>query len=299
MPDGSNTDETAATATPTTFGNFVLGAAGTSLLRNWYADDAHERRARLIELAAAYGSNDLMQFPVPTDEFEPAAGYALWAAGYDVPGNSMTAIEQPLMVDRIGTAPQPGNVALDAGCGTGRLSAELVALGYDAIGVDITAEMLDIARPAIPAADFRLGTFEQLPVDDGAVDLIASGLAVCHAVDLDVVFAEFARVLRPGGRVVMSNPHPFTSGTGGQAFFSHDGGLPFVRNHAHQAGEYVTAMLDHGFTLTAMTDVLYDESSTALNPAFGMWPDVVNGALLGQPFVLIIEATLGTSTLGQ
>lgn len=304
MSDGMNLDETyadSATSTPaaTTFGNFVLGAAGTSLLRNWYAADAHERRERLIGLAEAYGSDELMRFPVPTDEYDPAAGYALWATAYDAPGNPMTQIEQPLMVERIGSAIVDGTVALDAGCGTGRLSAELVALGYETIGVDITTEMLDLAEASVPAADFRRGAFEQLPVDDNAVDLITSGLAVCHALDLDIVFAEFARVLRPGGRIVMSNPHPFTSGTGGQAFFSHDGGLPFVRNHAHQVGAYVTALLAHGFTLTGMADVPYDETVTAQNPAYGQWPDVVNGALLGQPFVLIIEASFDTSTPGQ
>ena len=210
----------------------------------------------------------------------------------DMPGNPMTAIEQPLMVDRIGAAPGSGAVALDAGCGIGRLASELVALGYDTIGVDVTPEMLDIARDAVPAADFRLGTFERLPVENDSIERITSGLAVCHAVELGAVFAEFVRVLRPGGRVIMSNPHPFTAGTGGQAFFSHAGGLPFVRNHAHQTGAYVTAMLAHGFQLTSMTDVLYDEMVTALNPAAGRWPDIVNGALLGQPFVLILEAQL-------
>ena len=168
----------------------------------------------------------------------------------------------------------------------------MVEIGYDVVGVDVTRAMLDIAVTAVPTGDFRLGRFEQLPVDDGSIDVVASGLAVCHAVDLDVVFAEFARVLRPGGRLIMSNPHPHTAFTGGQAFFAHDGGLPFVRNHPHHVGEYVTAALNHGFAITAMIDVVYDASATAQNPAADLWPDVVDGALLGQPFVLIVEAQL-------
>ena len=138
----------------------------------------------------------------------------------------MTAIEQPGMVRGMHQHFEPGAVALDAGCGTGRLTTELVSIGYESIGVDVTPQMLDVAQEAVPDADFRRGSFERLPVDDRSVDLIVSGLAVCHADDLTAVFAEFARVLRRGGHVVMSNPHPFTSGAGGQAFFPHAGAMP-------------------------------------------------------------------------
>lgn len=274
----------------TTFGDWVLGLAGLSLLRNWYEADAADRRARLIELARDYEHNEVLQFPVPITEYGAADGYALWAGDYDAPGNPMTTIEHPSMVDRMQRHVEPGATALDAGCGTGRLTAELVTIGYDAIGVDVTDEMLTVARRSVPGADFRRGSFDRLPVEDGSVDLIVSGLAVCHADELESAFAEFARVLRPGGNLVMSNPHPFTSGSGGQAFFAHAGGMPFVRNHAHQVGDYVRALLANDFTLTSMDDIVYDSQSVATNPAAGFWPDVVDGAFLGQPFVLVIEA---------
>lgn len=275
----------------TTFGDWVLGLAGLSLLRNWYEADAAERRARLIEIARDFEHNEVLQFPVPITEYGAADGYALWAESYDAPGNPMTAIEHPSMVQRAKHHFEPGGVALDAGCGTGRLTAELVSLGYESIGLDMSTEMLAIAEQIVPDADFRDGTFERLPVDDNSIDLIVSGLAVCHAVDLDAVFAEFARVLRPGGRVVMSNPHPFTAGSGGQAFFAHAGGMPFVRNHPHQVGDYVNALLANDFRLTRVDDIAYDTSSISTNPAAGFWPDVVDGAFLGQPFVLVVEAT--------
>lgn len=275
----------------TTFGDWVLGLAGLSLLRNWYEADAPERRARLMEIAREYEHNELLQFPVPIAEHGAAHGYALWADSYDAPGNPMTAIEQPSMVHRMQQHFESGAVALDAGCGTGRFAAELVTIGYETIGVDLTAEMLAVAVQSVPEADFRNGSFERLPVDDASIDLIVSGLAVCHADDLDAVFSEFARVVRPGGHVVMSNPHPFTAGSGGQAFFAHGGGLPFVRNHPHQVGEYIRALLSNGFRLTVVDDIAYDALATSTNPAAGLWPDVVDGAFLGQPFVLVIEAT--------
>lgn len=274
-----------------TFGDWVLGLAGLSLLRNWYQADAAERRARLIAIARDYEHDEVLRFPVPITEYGAADGYALWADSYDAPGNPMTAIEHPSMVQRAQQHFASGAVALDAGCGTGRLTAELVSIGYESIGVDVTVEMLAVAEQIVPTADFRDGSFERLPVEDDSVDLIVSGLAVCHAHDLDAVFAEFARVLRSGGHVVMSNPHPFTAGAGGQAFFAHAGGMPFVRNHPHQVGDYVRALLANDFRLTAVDDIAYDASSISTNPAAGLWPDVVEGAFLGQPFVLVIEAT--------
>ncbi len=276
----------------TTFGDWVLGLAGLSLLRNWYQVDAADRRARLLEIAADYERNDVLRFPVPIAEYDAADGYALWADSYDAPGNSMTAIEQPSMVTRLRHHFRAGAAALDVGCGTGRLTAELAAIGYESTGVDLTAEMLAVAERAVPAADFRSGSFERLPVDDDSIDLVVSGLAVCHADDLDVVFSEIARVLRPGGQLVMSNPHPFTAASGGQAFFAHGDGMPFVRNHPHQVGDYVNALLASGFRLSAVDDICYDAEAVAANPAAGSWPDVVDGAFLGQPFVLVIEATL-------
>lgn len=275
----------------TTFGDWVLGLAGLSLLRNWYEADAAVRRARLIEIARDYEHNEVLQLPVPIVEYGAAHGYALWADSYDAPGNPMTAIEHPSMVERAQQHFESGAVALDAGCGTGRLTAELVSIGYDTIGVDVTAEMLTVAEQSVPDADFRAGSFERLPVDDDSIDLIVSGLAVCHADDLDAVFSEFARVLRPGGHVVMSNPHPFTAGSGGQAFFAHAGGMPFVRNHPHQVGDYIRALLANDFRLTVVDDIDYDAAATSTNPAASLWPDVVDGAFLGQPFVLVIEAT--------
>lgn len=288
MTDASSPD---VEPSGTTFGDWVLGLAGLSLLRNWYEPDAAERRARLIEIARDYEHNEVLKFPVPITEYDAADGYGLWADSYDAPGNPMTAIEHPAMAERAQHHFGPGAVALDAGCGTGRLTAELASIGYETIGVDVTAEMLAVAERSVPDADLRIGNFERLPVDDDSIDLIVSGLAVCHAADLGAVFSEFARVLRSGGHVVMSNPHPFTSGSGGQAFFAHAGAMPFVRNHPHQVGDYVNALLANDFQLTMVDDIAYDAASTSTNPAAGFWPDVVDGAFLGQPFVLVMEAT--------
>jgi len=277
----------------TTFGNFVFGLAGLGLLRRWYTDEASEHRDTLVALASGYSDNDVLQFSFATPEHEAKDGYTLWAESYDGL-NPMIEAEQTVVNPRLADLFEPGMVALDAGCGTGRHAATLAGLGYQVIGTDLTPAMLDTARTKVPTADFREGVFEDLPVDDNSVDLVTSALAVCHAENLDVVFTEFARVLRPGGRIIISDPHPSAGRHGGQAFFKADDSfdIPWVQNRPHAISDYVTAMLSAGFRIDAFTELPYTEAVIATNPAFSFFPEIVRAGLLGMPFVLIWEATL-------
>ena len=279
--------------TTTAFGNYVLGLAGLGLLRRWYSGEVDDQRDALVDLAATYHDNQVLNFVFATPEVDTVDGYTAWAPGYDGV-NPMILAEEAAVTPRLTELFEPGMVALDAGCGTGRHAATLAEIGYDVIGTDLTPAMLEIAHAKVPNADFRHGAFESLPVDDDSVDLVTSALAVCHAVDLDVVFAEFARVLKPGGRVVISDPHPTSGQLGGQAFFSADDSfdLPWVRNRAHLVSDYVQAMIAAGFRIDDLTELLYDDAVIEINPTYGFFPTIATDALHGMPFVIIWEATL-------
>jgi arsenite methyltransferase len=102
-----------------------------------------------------------------------------------------------------------GETVLDLGSGGGidvLLSARRVGPSGHAIGVDMTDEMLALARRNAAEAgatnvEFRKGTIEHLPLDDAAVDVVISNCVINLASDKRAVFGEIARVLRPGGRV--------------------------------------------------------------------------------------------------
>jgi arsenite methyltransferase len=106
-----------------------------------------------------------------------------------------------------------GETVLDLGSGGGidvLLSARRVGPTGRAIGVDMTDEMLSLARRNADEAgasnvEFRKGTIEALPLDDASVDVVISNCVINLASDKAAVFAEIARVLKPGGRVGVSD----------------------------------------------------------------------------------------------
>lgn len=103
---------------------------------------------------------------------------------------------------------QRGHAVLDIGAGTGDLSFAAVASGARVLAVDLSAGMLAVlARRATAEQRARIeplvGNAEQLPLPDASVDRIVTGFTVRNVGDLARACAEFKRVLRPGGRVVI------------------------------------------------------------------------------------------------
>lgn len=277
-------------------GQYFVGVAGMAMMRRIIARP-HEGRPRLDDIRRVLESLD--EFPndivVEVVEHDVESGYARWAATYDGP-NPLIEAEEPVvhpMLERL-----PVGRALDAACGTGRHAGHLASLGHRTVGVDVNAAMLQIARRRFPDVEFESGRLDALPVEDESVDVVTCALALCHIADLDAAFDEFARVLRPGGTVVVSDPHPISTHFGGVAVFpdrdqppEHGLRLPFVENRAHPVHTYVNAAVGAGLRVDECVEVEFPDDALAANPAFAVVPDAVRQAFGGLPFLLVWRCT--------
>jgi len=93
---------------------------------------------------------------------------------------------------------------LDVATGPGWVAAQAAERGASVVGVDVAEAMIARARRAYPALDFRRADAHELPFADASFDAVVGNLAVMHLSRPERAMAEFARVLRPGGRVVLT-----------------------------------------------------------------------------------------------
>jgi ubiquinone/menaquinone biosynthesis C-methylase UbiE len=222
-------------------GELYLGTEGAALFRHLLdGDDGFViDRVNALRTLVAQLDDPQLSTAVPVPELDVDAGYTAWSAVYDAMSNALIRAEEPLV--HTAAADLPRGRALDAACGTGRHAAWLAADGHDTTGVDATEAMLEIARAKVPDADFQQGDFEALPFDDGSFDFAICALALTHRPDPTAAICELARVVRPGGQVILTDAHPAFVLIQGQALFPAGRGLAFVRNYPHLHSTYLRA----------------------------------------------------------
>jgi SAM-dependent methyltransferase len=220
-------------------------------------------------------------------EADAVEGYRSWAERYDDPGNPVIAIEERA-VWALTDAATPGR-ALDAACGTGRHARHLRERGHAVVGVDLTPEMLERAARRVPVAQADLNA---LPMAPASVDLAVSGLALAHLPELGPAVAELARVLRPGGRLIVSVLHPLQVLLGWHAPFElAPGQRAFVREHPHLHADYFDAFHVAGLVVTGCVEPVFTEAQMpAKRRAYRHIPEATRAAFTGLPGVLVWEA---------
>ncbi|BBC31974.1 hypothetical protein SGFS_032680 [Streptomyces graminofaciens] len=99
-----------------------------------------------------------------------------------------------------------GGAVADLGCGPGRITVHLAALGLDVFGIDLSPEMVAVARRVHPHLRFEVGTMTGLDLPDGSLAGAVSWYSTVHTplTELPVFFREFHRVLAPGGQLAMA-----------------------------------------------------------------------------------------------
>tara|TARA_R110002051_G_scaffold83711_1_gene148469 strand:+ start:131 stop:847 length:717 start_codon:yes stop_codon:yes gene_type:complete len=106
---------------------------------------------------------------------------------------------------------RPYRRALDVGCGEGRFCRMMTAEGIDTVGIDPAQELVDRARALDPGGDYRVETAETLGFADDAFDLVVSYLSLIDIPDARAAIGEMARVLAPGGTLLVANLNGFNT----------------------------------------------------------------------------------------
>jgi arsenite methyltransferase len=162
---------------------------------------------------------------------------------------------------------RPGQTVLDLGSGAGLdclLAAQKVGPEGRVIGVDMTPEMIERAKENVQRVnatniEFRQGYLEDLPVDSNSVDVIISNCVINLSPDKEKVFNEAFRVLKPGGKLAVSDI--VTEGPLPDAVKQSLSAWAGCVAGAVEAGEYIGMMEAVGFTNVSVTPVFFDKET--------------------------------------
>ncbi|MEO6998583.1 MAG: class I SAM-dependent methyltransferase [Terracoccus sp.] len=234
---------------------YLLGLEGVALMRAFAGEyDRAFTEARFAEIRRLLDHADELGPGVDVPPLPVALGYDGWAMTYDGENNGCFPLRDGVltpMLDRL----TPGR-ALDAACGTGAVTQRLLARGHDVVGVDVSEGMLARARKAAPGAHLLVGDITDLPLPDDDVDHIVCSLALTHLNDLRPFFVEAARVMRPGGHLLLLDTRsPFTGSTRFPLVKqAPDGRVGHISGCLHSLGDYLRAALPHGYIVRACVE---------------------------------------------
>jgi SAM-dependent methyltransferase len=184
-----------------------------------------------------------------------ASGYAEKVRGL-LDGNPYLRASLALFAELVRDA--GGGPVADVGCGPGHVTRHLKDLGVEAFGIDLSPEMVAIARRDYPGLKFEVGTMTDLDLADGSVAGLLAFWSVIHVPDDDVpgVFQEFRRVLRPQGLLLVGFH------VGDETHHTSEGytGRPInVDSHHRRPSTMMGWLRDAGFTIEAELVIGPDE----------------------------------------
>ena len=194
-----------------------------------------------------------------------AEAYDRWSASYDADRNATRDLDAavlrriPLDLD--------GRDVVELGCGTGKNTVWLAERARTVVGLDFSDGMLTRARERLAAQEHaasvrfvRHDVRDPWPATLASVDVVVGNLVLEHVEALAPVYAEAARVLRPGGQLLLCELHPERQRRGGQAHFTDaaSGDTVHVPAHRHTVSEYVNDGLAAGLTLRHLGEWLED-----------------------------------------
>ncbi|MEO6490961.1 MAG: class I SAM-dependent methyltransferase [Ferruginibacter sp.] len=207
---------------------------------------------------------DYLQKKVSISSERPVVeAYDIWSASYDEqPGNLMLDLDSQIFSSLITGICIENKQIADIGCGTGR-HWKLLYERFPATitGYDVSPGMLSRLRQKFPAGISHQVTDNLLmDVPASSADLIITTLTVAHIENINEALASWARILKDGGNLVITDFHPATLAKGGKRSFTQDGKTYSVKNYVHPLNEIIATLMHHRFHLIKKEERFVDES---------------------------------------
>lgn len=189
--------------------------------------------------------------------------YARWAASYPPRAHNVLMQVEETAMRKLMPALE-GHIVLDLACGTGRYGLIARELGAkQIIGLDNSRAMLE----ANPLEHVALATSEALPLARQSVNVVLCGLALGHLPSLSPTLSEISRILQSGGKVLVSDFHPFVFLSGGQRTFTASDGLTYaVEHYAHLYADYHRASRENGLWIEDVVESSLEMDNNTSTP---------------------------------
>jgi cytosine/adenosine deaminase-related metal-dependent hydrolase/ubiquinone/menaquinone biosynthesis C-methylase UbiE len=217
-----------------------------------------------------------------------ASVFNRWAQVYDAQCNPLLLLEEreaaPLLPSVRG-----GNV-LDVGCGTGRWLTHLEALHPASLmGIDCSRIMLKHARKKVlPTTKLEHGHSSALPGEDARYNLVIASFLLSYVKDLQAFAFECARVVQPGGWLLISDMHPVTAAEQGwKRSFHVDGATVDIAVPSRSLAEIVSVFEHNGFEVGVLIDPAFDQPERRVFEDAGKLADYEK--LSGVPAIYILK----------
>ena len=181
--------------------------------------------------------------------------YNRWASQYDTNDNKTRDLEGQALRVTLGSLPFTN--CLEIGCGTGKNTSFLITRANTITAVDLSEEMLAKAKEKTGSKQVQ---FHQADITGewdfakGPYDLITFSLVLEHIFDLDHVFSQASKNLRPGGYVYIGELHPFKQYSGSKARFETSDGVQVVQCYDHHTSDFVQTAKKYGLQVADLDE---------------------------------------------
>jgi SAM-dependent methyltransferase len=188
----------------------------------------------------------------------PLESYRLWSKTWEADPSAIVALETRALAPWL--TGLEGKLFLDLSCGAGRWLVHAQKQRAQVFGADLCAEMLREAQKKPFLADrLMVADTRSLPLSDACADVALCALSLGHMPPIEAAVKELARIIRPGGRLIVTDFHPAALEQGWKRTFRSDGELYEVESHHYTTGELLDCAEREGLILQELLEPCFDE----------------------------------------